>query len=72
MMLLIVKELITQAKLTQEREWLSEVSVVPLQLGNIKINWSRPLPDEPTSVTIIKDAASRYFVSFVVEQLSLF
>ena len=119
------KELITQAKLTQEREWLSEVSVVPLQqslndlnlayqnffnsiqgkrkgkrvkpprfksknsrqsarftlrgfkvnrhnlylakIGKIKVNWSRPLPASPTSVTIIKDSADRYFVSLVVE-----
>ncbi|MGB3532536.1 MAG: RNA-guided endonuclease TnpB family protein [Microcoleaceae cyanobacterium] len=122
---LLQKELITQAKLTQEREGLSEVSVVPLQqslndlnrayqiflnscqgkrtgervksprfkskksrpsarftlrgfkvnqhnlylakIGIVKMNWSRKLPDEPTIVTLIKDTASRYFVSFVVE-----
>jgi putative transposase len=29
--------------------------------------WSRPLPSLPTSVTVIKDAADRYFLSFVVE-----
>ena len=28
---------------------------------------SRPLPSEPSSVTIIKDCAGRYFASFVVE-----
>lgn len=119
------KELITQAKLTLQREWLSEVSVVPLQqslndlnqayqnffkscqgnrkgkivkpprfkskksrqaarftlrgfkvnqqtvylakVGKIKVKWSRTLPSEPTSVTIIKDSADRYFLSFVVE-----
>lgn len=30
------------------------------------MRWSRDLPGEPSSVTIIKDAAGRYFASFVV------
>lgn len=116
---------ITQAKKTPEREWLSEVSNIPLQqsiadlgvafsnffksrngerkgqkmnppkfkkktnaqsaryrrggfsikgakvylakIGEIKTKWSRPLPSEPSSVTVIKDTANRYFLSFVVE-----
>jgi putative transposase len=116
---------ITQAKKTKEREWLSEVSNIPLQqsiadlgvawnnffashkgkrkgqkmnpprfkkrtnqqsarfrkggfsikaakvflakIGCIKTKWSRPLPSEPSSVTVIKDTAERYFLSFVVE-----
>jgi putative transposase len=116
---------ITQAKKTKEREWLSEVSNIPLQqsladlgvafknffdsrkgkrkgskvnppkfkkkenrqaarfrkggfsikaakvylakIGCIKTKWSRPLPSEPSSVTVIKDRAGRYFLSFVVE-----
>jgi len=29
--------------------------------------WSRPLPSEPSSVTVIKDGAGRYFASFVVD-----
>lgn len=116
---------ITQAKKTKEREWLSEVSNIPLQqsiadlgvawsnffnsrkgkrkgkkvnlpkfkkrtnrqsarfrkggfsikaakvflakIGCIKTKWSRPLPSEPSSVTVIKDTAGRYFLSFVVE-----
>lgn len=116
---------ITQAKKTKEREWLSEVSNIPLQqsiadlgvaftnffasikgkrkgkkvnapkfkkrtnrqsarfrkggfsikgekvflakIGCIKTVWSRPLPSEPSSVTVIKDTAGRYFLSFVVE-----
>jgi putative transposase len=119
------KLVITQAKLTEERKWLSEVSNIPLQqsvadldiafknffasckgkrkgskvgypkfkkrtnsqsarfriggfsfksdgvylakIGIIKPIWSRKLPSEPSSVTIIKDCASRYFLSFVVE-----
>jgi putative transposase len=116
---------ITQAKKTDEREWLSEVSNIPLQqsvidlgtsyknffdslkgkrkgkklgspkfkkrkgkqsarfriggfsikneklslakIGLIDVVWSRDLPSEASSITVIKDAADRYFASFVVE-----
>jgi putative transposase len=116
---------ITQAKKTEQREWLSEVSNIPLQqsiadlgvafknffasrsgkrksmkikppkfkkkdnhqtarfrkggfsikkgkvylakIGNLETVWSRPLPAIPSSVTVIKDRAGRYFLSFVVE-----
>ncbi len=116
---------ITQAKKTKEREWLREVSNIPLQqsiadlgvafknffgsrkgkrkgvkvnlpkfkrkdnrqtarfrkggfrikaakvflakVGCIKTKWSRPLPSEPSSVTVIKDCTGCYFLSFVVE-----
>ena len=116
---------ITQAKKIEEREWLSEVSNIPLQqsiadlgvayknffeslkgkrkglkikvprfkkkdnrqtarfrkggfsikgekvylakIGEFKPIWSRELPFEPSSITVIKDCASRYFLSFVVE-----
>lgn len=116
---------ITQAKKTEERQWLSEVSNIPLQqsiidlgtafknffesrsgkrkgkkvgfpkfkkrnnrqsarfrkggfsvkgnkvylakIGNIKTKWSRPLPSEPSSVTVIKDRQNHYYLSFVVE-----
>ena len=119
------KTVITQAKQTEERVWLSEVSNIPLQqsiadletafknffesckgkrkgrssgypkfkkrtnsqsarltrngfsikgdgvylakIGIVKPIWSRELPSEPSSVTIIKDCANRYFLSFVVE-----
>jgi putative transposase len=37
------------------------------KIGKLKIVWSRELPSDPSSVTVIKDAASRYFISFVVE-----
>ena len=36
------------------------------KIGEISVRWSRPLPSVPSSVTIIKDASGRYFVSFVV------
>jgi putative transposase len=120
------KELITEAKRTPEREWLSEVSPVPLQqavrdcdqaysrffkwlkegrvgrkigrprfkkrshrqsarfnrnafrlrdngklylagIGELRVTWSRNLPAVPSSVTLIKTATGKYFVSFVVE-----
>jgi putative transposase len=119
------KQFITQAKKTECRQWLGEVSAIPLQqsindlgqayqnffnscngkrkgkkvkfpkfkkrkaqqsarftiggfkvhpdkvylakIGKIKIVWSRPLPSIPSSVTVIKDSADRYFLSFVVE-----
>ncbi len=119
------KKFITQAKKTDDREWLSAVSNIPLQqslndlnqayqnffnstkgkrkgravkpprfktrkskqtarfrkggfkvgqnkvylakIGKFKIVWSRELPAAPSSVTIIKDSANRYFLSFVVE-----
>ncbi|MBW4650995.1 MAG: transposase [Kastovskya adunca ATA6-11-RM4] len=119
------KIVITQAKKTEERSWLSEVSNIPLQqsvadlevafknffdsckgkrksrkvgypkfkkrinsqsarfriggfsikgegvylakIGVVKPIWSRKLPANPSSVTVIKDCANRYFLSFVVE-----
>jgi putative transposase len=36
------------------------------KLGDVPVRWSRPLPREPSSVTVIKDVAGRYFASFVV------
>jgi putative transposase len=119
------KLVITKAKKTDERSWLSDVSNIPLQqsvadlgvayknffdslkgkrkgkkvgrpkfkkktsqqstrfriggfsikgnevylakIGNVKLIWSRRLPSSPSSVTVIKDCANRYFLSFVVE-----
>lgn len=119
------KLVITQAKKTDERSWLSDVSNIPLQqsvadlgvayknffdslkgkrkgkkvgtpkfkkktskqsarfriggfsikgdevylakIGNVKPLKSRQLPSAPSSVTVIKDCANRYFLSFVVE-----
>ncbi|MEU3644184.1 transposase [Lentzea sp. NPDC034063] len=37
------------------------------KIGDLEVRWSRPLPSDPSSVTIIKDAAGRYFASFVVQ-----
>ncbi|WOX26520.1 RNA-guided endonuclease TnpB family protein [Streptomyces solicathayae] len=120
------KLLITEAKKTEERAWLGEVSAVVLQqslrdldtayrnffsglkgkrprmgsprfkslrdnrqavrftanarwkittgkdlwlpkIGNVRVKWSRALPSTPSTVTVVKDSAGRYFASFVVE-----
>jgi putative transposase len=37
------------------------------KVGDMKVRWSRPLPADPSSVTVVKDAAGRYFASFVVQ-----
>ena len=37
------------------------------KVGDIEVRWSRRLPSPPSSVTVIKDAAGRYFASFVVQ-----
>ncbi|MDJ0517326.1 MAG: RNA-guided endonuclease TnpB family protein [Trichodesmium sp. MO_231.B1] len=47
-------------KIGQDKIYLPKV-------GKIKIVGKRKLPAEPSSLTIIKDSANRYFASFVVE-----
>ncbi|WP_329083291.1 RNA-guided endonuclease InsQ/TnpB family protein [Streptosporangium sp. NBC_01469] len=37
------------------------------KIGDVPVRWSRSLPSDPSSVTVIKDSAGRYFASFVVE-----
>ncbi|MFD0534450.1 RNA-guided endonuclease InsQ/TnpB family protein [Actinomadura luteofluorescens] len=37
------------------------------KVGDVPVRWSRTLPSVPSSVTVIRDAAGRYFASFVVE-----
>jgi len=37
------------------------------KIGEVKVAWSRNLPSDPSSVTLVKDAAGRYFASFVVQ-----
>ncbi|VEP17483.1 transposase [Hyella patelloides LEGE 07179] len=46
---------------------VSSQSVYLAKIGHVKVVFSRPLPSEPSSVTIIKDTTGRYFASFVVE-----
>jgi putative transposase len=37
------------------------------KIGPVKVKWSRTLPATPTSVTVIKDSAGRFFASFVID-----
>lgn len=37
------------------------------KIGAVRVHWSRALPSAPSTVTITKDAADRYWASFVVE-----
>jgi putative transposase len=37
------------------------------KIGPVKVKWSRTLPATPSSVTVIKDAAGRFFASFVID-----
>ena len=37
----------------------------------MKIVWSRELPSIPSSVTVIKDSANGYFLSFALEVLQV-
>ncbi|WP_406426990.1 RNA-guided endonuclease InsQ/TnpB family protein [Streptomyces sp. NBC_00147] len=37
------------------------------KVGEVRVKWSRALPVVPSSVTVIKDSAGRYFASFVID-----
>jgi putative transposase len=37
------------------------------KIGEVRVRWSRALPSEASSVTIIREADGRYYASFVVE-----
>jgi putative transposase len=37
------------------------------KVGDVEVRWSRSLPSAPSSVTVIRDAAGRFFASFVVQ-----
>ena len=38
------------------------------KVGEIRVRWSRPLPSEPSSVTVIREPDGRYYASFVVKR----
>jgi putative transposase len=38
------------------------------KIGDVRVEWSRPLPSVPSSVTVIGEADGRYYASFVVER----
>jgi putative transposase len=37
------------------------------KLGEVRVRWSRPLPSEPSSVTIIREPDGHFYASFVVQ-----
>ncbi|MGY0067925.1 RNA-guided endonuclease InsQ/TnpB family protein [Streptomyces sp. QTS137] len=57
------------ARFTANARW----SITPGQklrlpkIGDVRVKWSRALPSVPSTVTVVKDSAGRYFASFVVE-----
>ncbi len=55
------------AKFTNNGFKVNQYNVYLAKIGNLKIVWSRELPSKPSSVTVIKDSADRYFLSFVCE-----
>lgn len=38
------------------------------KIGNVKVEWSRDLPSEPSSVTVILEPDGRYYLSFCVDR----
>ena len=55
------------AEFTKAAFSVKDGQVYLAKIGYIIPIWSRDLPSEPSSVTVIKDCAERYFLSFVVE-----
>ena len=38
------------------------------RIGDVPVRWSRPLPSQPSSVTVIREPDGRYYASFVVQR----
>lgn len=38
------------------------------KIGDVRVRWSRHLPSEPSTVTVIREPDGRYYLSFVVER----
>ena len=57
------------ARFTKDGFKVGEHKVYLAKIGKLKILWSRELLAIPSSVTVIKDSANRYFLNFVVEVL---
>ena len=55
------------AKFTDNGFKVNQHNIYLAKIGKLKIVWSRELPSEPSSVTVIKDSADRYFLSFVCD-----
>jgi putative transposase len=55
------------ARLTRGGFSINKQTVYLAKIGDVNPIWSRELPSQASSVTIIKDCANRYFLSFVVD-----
>lgn len=55
------------ARFTKGGFKIEQGKVYLAKIGLLSTKWSRPLPSKPSSVTVIKDCANRYFLSFVVK-----
>ena len=55
------------AEFTKSAFSIKNSQVYLAKIGNLSPIWSRKLPSEPSSVTVTKDCANRYFLSFVVD-----
>ncbi|MEG4278153.1 transposase [Microcoleus sp. MON1_C1] len=55
------------AEFTKSAFSIKNRQVYLAKIGKVSPIWSRQLPLEPSSVTVIKDCANRYFLSFVVD-----
>jgi len=55
------------ARFTRNGFKVNQHTVTLPKIGDLKVIWSRELPSDPSSVTVIKDSANRYFLSFVCE-----
>ncbi|MDJ0601332.1 MAG: RNA-guided endonuclease TnpB family protein [Crocosphaera sp.] len=55
------------ARFTDNGFKVNQHNVYLAKIGKLKIVWSRELPVLPSSVTVIKDSADRYFLSMVCE-----
>ncbi|ACK65171.1 transposase, IS605 OrfB family [Rippkaea orientalis PCC 8801] len=55
------------ARFTDNGFKINQQNVYLAKIGKLKIVWSRELPSKPSSVTVIKDSANRYFLSFVCD-----
>ncbi len=55
------------ARFTRNGFKVNQHTVTLPKVGDLKVVWSRDLPSDPSSVTVIKDSANRYFLSFVCD-----
>jgi len=55
-------------RLTRNGFALRGSRVYVAKVGELKVKWSRSLPSQPSSVTVIKEPDGRYYASFVIER----